>query len=235
MFCRDKQLTEPNRFIAGDLQAFLGVRCEGNGFRQVRSARLVQSLHHELLHRFDVDVRLAERVNRDAFFLVEDALEVIRLLDVTTIDLIDISGGTYFPGAKSTSDASGGGPYFLDFARRARARTRKPLMLTGGFKSREQAVEALESGSLDVVGVARGAVLDPRLARSWLNEAGQGPAFPRFEGAPPGGITAWYTMRLAALAQDREDHFALDVVSALRAYEERDAGRLESWRKKFGR
>ena len=33
-----------------------------------------------------------------------DAFEVVRMLDKTSIDLIDISGGTYFPGAKSSSD-----------------------------------------------------------------------------------------------------------------------------------
>ncbi len=64
-----------------------------------------------------------------------DALAVISALDKTGIDLIDISGGTYFPGAKSASDGAGSGPYFLYFAKRARERTGKPLMVTGGFKT----------------------------------------------------------------------------------------------------
>ena len=42
----------------------------------------------------------------------DDALEVVRLVDDTSVDLIDISGGTYFPGAKATSDGSDKGPYF---------------------------------------------------------------------------------------------------------------------------
>ena len=163
----------------------------------------------------------------------DEALEVLRLLDETSVDLIDISGGTYFPGARAASDGSGEGPYFLDFARRARARTTKPLMLTGGFKSREQAVAAVASEAIDVVGVARAMVLDPRLASTWLTEGGRDPDFPRFESAPPGGITAWYTMRLTALAEDREDQPAMDVASAMRAYEERDALRCEKWRQKF--
>ncbi|MFQ3247234.1 MAG: hypothetical protein ACI9SP_003889 [Arenicella sp.] len=36
----------------------------------------------------------------------DDALEVVSALDKTSIDLTDISGGTYFPGAKSASDIS---------------------------------------------------------------------------------------------------------------------------------
>ena len=71
--------------------------------------------------------------------------------------LIDISGGTYFPGAKSASDGTGRGPYFLEFAKRARAVTTKPLMLTGGFKTRAQAEDAVASGAVDIVGLARGA------------------------------------------------------------------------------
>ena len=55
-----------------------------------------------------------------------DALEVVRCLDETTIDLIDISGGTYFPGAKASSEGTSQGPYFLDFAKRAKEITKMP-------------------------------------------------------------------------------------------------------------
>ena len=163
----------------------------------------------------------------------DDALEVVRLLDQTSIDLIDISGGTYFPGAKASSEGSSRGPYFLDFARLAKGVTNVPLMSTGGFKRREQAVDAVDSGAVDMVGIARGMVLDPRLAEAWLTEEGGDPDFPKFESAPPGGITAWYTMRLTALGEDRENAFTLDLPSAIRIYEERDALRCIKWRKKF--
>ena len=163
----------------------------------------------------------------------DDAIEVVRLLDQTSIDLIDISGGTYFPGAKASSEGSKRGPYFLDFARLAKGVTNVPLMSTGGFKRREQAVDAVNSGAVDMVGIARAMVLDPRLAQVWLTEEGGDPDFPKFESAPPGGITAWYTMRLTALGEDRENAFTLDLPSAIRIYEERDALRCIKWRKKF--
>jgi 2,4-dienoyl-CoA reductase-like NADH-dependent reductase (Old Yellow Enzyme family) len=182
---------------------------------------------------FPIGIKINATDRLEGGLTQDDALEVVRLLDGTSVDLIDISGGTYFPGAKATSDGSGKGPYFLDFARRARARTTKPLMLTGGFKFREQAATAVASEAIDVVGVARAMVLDPRLANSWLNEGGCDPDYPRFESAPPGGITAWYTMRLTALAEGREDQFTMDVASAIRAYEDRDALRCEKWQQKF--
>ena len=183
---------------------------------------------------FPIGIKINATDQLEGGLTQDEALELVRLLDRTSVDLIDISGGTYFPSARATSDGLGKGPYFLDFARRARARTTKPLMLTGGFKSRRQAATAVASEAIDVVGVARAMVLDPRLSNSWLIEGGRDPDFPRFESAPPGGITAWYTMRLTALAEDREDQLAMDVVSAIRAYEDRDALRCDKWRQKFG-
>ena len=160
-----------------------------------------------------------------------DALEVVRLLDQTSVDLIDISGGTYFPGAKASSDGSSDdGPYFLDFAKRAKGVTEVPIMLTGGFQRREQAVDAVTSRAVDMVSLARAMVLDPRLAEVWLTEEGGDPEFPIFESPPRGGVTAWYTMRITALGEDRENTFTLDPQCALRMYEERDALRCSRWR-----
>jgi hypothetical protein len=106
-------------------------------------------------------------------------------------------------------------------------------MLTGGFKRRDQAVDAVASGAADMVGLARAMVLNPRIAQDWLSEAGGDPEFPRFDSNPPGGITAWFTMRLTALGEDQEDAFRLDLPAAIRVYEERDAQRCIKWRKKF--
>jgi len=182
---------------------------------------------------FPVGIKINSTDKLEDGLTQDDALEMVRLLDRTSIDLIEISGGTYFPGAKASSDSSGGGPYYLDFARRARGVTNVPLMATGGFKSRGQAVDAVDSGAVDIVGLARAMVLNPRLAEVWLTEEGGDPDFPKFESAPPGGITAWYTMRLTALGEDREDAFTLDLPSAIRIYEDRDALRCITWRKKF--
>jgi hypothetical protein len=68
------------------------------------------------------------------------------------------------------------------------------------------------------------------VAAAWLTGEGDDPGFPRFASAPPGGVTAWYTMRLTALAEGQEEQFSPDLESALRDYEERDAARGEIWR-----
>lgn len=162
-----------------------------------------------------------------------DALDVIRALNRRGLDLIDISGGTYFPGAPASSDRSGEGPYFVDFAAQVRARTDIPLMATGGFKTKQAAEDAVRSGAVDIAGLARALVLDPSLPKTWAN-TGTDPAFPRFKTTPPGGMTAWYTMRLTELANDRETATLGDLETALHQYETRDAAKAEMWRQKFG-
>ncbi len=165
----------------------------------------------------------------------DDALEVVRLLDRTSVDLIDVSGGTYFPGAPSSSDSvSSSGPYFVDFARRAKAVTNIPIMVTGGFKTRDQAVSALENGCADAIGLARSMALDPSLANTWLTDQCSDPVFPEFKETSPGGVTAWYSMRLTALGEDTDTKFDLKLGDALNAYEKRDAERCVRWRRKFG-
>jgi len=182
---------------------------------------------------FPVGIRINATDMLEGGLSEAEALEVVRILDQTTVDLIDISGGTYFPGAKASSNSSSQAPYFLNFARQAKAITKVPVLVTGGFKTRDQAVDAIASGAADMVGLARAMVLNPNIANDWLSEKGGDPTFPKFDSNPEGGITAWYTMRLTALAEDGEHQFDLDLATAMRMYEERDAQRCLKWREKF--
>lgn len=182
---------------------------------------------------FPIAVKLNSSDQLEGGLTNEDALKVVAALDKSTVDLIDISGGTYFPGAKAASDGAGRGPYFIEFAKRARAATTKPLMLTGGFKTRAQADDAVASGTVDVVGLARALVLEPSLPNLW--ELGQKPepAFPRFADAPEGGITAWYTMRLTAIGEDKKTDGFEELGQAIKDYETRDQERTEIWLRYF--
>jgi 2,4-dienoyl-CoA reductase-like NADH-dependent reductase (Old Yellow Enzyme family) len=177
---------------------------------------------------FPVAIKLNATDQLEGGLKEDDALAVIAALDGSGIDLIDISGGTYFPGARSASDGAGGGPYFLDFAEKARPLTSKPLMVTGGFKTLQQASDALGRG-VDMVGLARALVLDPTLPDGWRSGRSGDPVFPKFKDPPKGGITAWYTMRLTEMGEDRETSDVGDLQAAVRAYEERDDSRVDVW------
>lgn len=184
---------------------------------------------------FPIAVRLNSSDQLEGGFHEDDALKVVEALDRTSVDLIDISGGTYFPGAKSASDGAGRGPYFVEFATRARKVTRKPLMLTGGFKTRAQAEDAIASGAVDIVGLARALVLKPTLPNLWNADQMPEPEFPRFSEAPEGGITAWYTMRLTEIGEGSENKEFGDLQQSIRDYEARDKTRTEIWLSHFGK
>lgn len=182
---------------------------------------------------FPIAIKLNSSDRLEGGFDEEEALEVVAALERSTVDLIDISGGTYFPGAKSASDGAGRGPYFIEFAKRARAVTTKPLMLTGGFKTRTQAEDAVACGAVDVVGLARALVVEPCLPDLWKADQMPEPVFPRFADAPEGGITAWYTMRLTEIGADRETPVFGDLGQAIGDYEARDKTRTEIWLRHF--
>lgn len=195
---------------------------------------IIDTVRQAVGDAFPIGIKINSTDKLEGGLTEDDAMEMVRLLDQTSIDLIDISGGTYFPGAVASSDSNSGvGPYFLDFASRAKKITAIPIMATGGFKSRQQAIDAVESGAVDMVSIGRAMALNPHLAHDWLSIDGGDPEFPRFDTNPPGGVTAWYSMRLTALAEDKEDEFNLNLESAMSIYDKRDAERCEGWCKTF--
>lgn len=160
------------------------------------------------------------------------ALQVISTLDKSGLDLIDISGGTYFPGAPASSDRATSGPYFVGFAGAAREKTRIPLMATGGFKRRAEALTAIASGAVDMVGLARSLAINPTLANDWKDGA-DGPTFPKLSNGPPGGVTAWYTMALRAWAHGTPQDTTLDVAAARDQLAIVQAEKTKMWRQAF--
>nr|WP_282061612.1 NADH:flavin oxidoreductase/NADH oxidase family protein [Roseobacter litoralis] len=205
----------------------------GARFRIIRE--VLSAVRQAVGAAYPVGIRINATDKLEGGLTHHDALEVVRLLDDTSVDLIDISGGTYFPGAASSSDElAASGPYFTDFGKKAKTVTSVPIILSGGFETRDQALKALQGGAADAISLGRAMVLNPAIANAWQSAAGGDPAFPRFVSPPRGGVTAWYSMRLTALGEDAEHLFDPSPLEALEAYDRRDALRCEIWRQRFG-
>ncbi|PWJ20186.1 NADH:flavin oxidoreductase/NADH oxidase family protein [Jannaschia seohaensis] len=181
---------------------------------------------------FVVALKLNSSDGLQGGFEEHEALRVIAALDRSGLDLIDISGGTYFPGAPASSDRVASGPYFVDFAKRVRRVTTLPLMATGGFKTHAEAESAIVTGAVDAVGIARALVLDPSLAKAWA-QGDPGPQFPRFQSTKPGGLTAWYTMAIRAVSEERAPP-SLDIEVALGELSAISDAQNRAWRARFG-
>ncbi|TYC52895.1 oxidoreductase [Rhodobacterales bacterium] len=204
------------------------------GARMRLLLEVIDAVRNAVGKGFAVTVKLNSSDQLEGGLQEEEALQVIAAMNDTGIDLIDISGGTYFPGAKSASDSCGGGPYFVDFAKRARQMTEIPLMATGGFKTLAQAEDAVLSGAVDAVGLARAMAIAPSLPAQWRNAENPDPAFPRFRNPGEGDITAWYTMRLTDIGENRTGSGPENLVDDVAAYEARDRERTRIWRQHFG-
>ncbi len=192
----------------------------------------VEAVRASVPSDFVVAVKLNATDQLDGGLTEDEALEVVAGLEGKGVHLLDISGGTYFPGAPSSSERATKGPYFVEFARAASRLISVPLMVTGGFKRKEEAEAAVRSGDVDVVGIARGIVLDPSLPAKWRTGENN-PSFPRFATLPPGGMTAWFTMRMTDLGEDREDQVNRGISEAITEYEKRDELRVVQWKRRF--
>ncbi|UUX50135.1 oxidoreductase [Nisaea acidiphila] len=206
----------------------------GSPGRRIRLLlEVIEAVRAEVGARFPVAVKINATDQLKGGLTEEDALGILAVLQEAPVDLIDISGGAYFPGAAAASDGAGKGPYFLDFARAARARISKPLMSAGGFKHREEAEKAVSTGALDLVGLARALVVEPALPRAWISGDSLEPAFPRFDERPPGGVTAWYTERLRELASLDATGRDQPLSAALEAVTRRKAANGDLWKRHF--
>jgi 2,4-dienoyl-CoA reductase-like NADH-dependent reductase (Old Yellow Enzyme family) len=110
-------------------------------------------------------------------FTEEESMGVVEALSRESIDLLEISGGTYEraammgaaqPQRESTRQREA---YFLDYAEQVRERAAMPLMLTGGLRSRAAMDDALATGAIDLIGLGRPACLEPDLAGRLLSGA----------------------------------------------------------------
>ena len=129
---------------------------------------------------FPVSVKLNSDDFRRGGFSHEDCLKVVELLNSEGIDLLEISGGTYeqprLLGVEGRSEDAVQvrsstrvrEAYFLEYAEAIRRVATMPLMVTGGFRTREGMEAALASGALDVLGLARPFCTHPDCARELL-------------------------------------------------------------------
>lgn len=135
---------------------------------------IVKATRQAVGRKFPIAVKLNSADFQKGGFSEEESLAVISMLEAEKIDLLEISGGNYEsprfllqPTRESTRRREA---YFLDFAEKVRRASRLKLMITGGFRTRAVAEEALASRAADVIGVARPFLVDADFGRRFLAE-----------------------------------------------------------------
>ncbi|MBA4284991.1 MAG: NADH oxidase [Xanthomonadaceae bacterium] len=140
-----------------------------------RRRRFVLAVYAEVRRQVGADFPVGIKINSADFqhggFTEEESLAAINALADAGIDLIEISGGTYETGVAQPQKPStvAREAYFMDFADKVRAAVKVPLMVTGGFRSAEGMNNALKSGAIDLVGIARLMAIDPDAPKALLS------------------------------------------------------------------
>lgn len=181
--------------------------------------RFVLAVYDEMRRQVGPDFPVGIKLNSADFqkggFTEEESLAVIKELEKRGIDLIEISGGTYEapamtgatqPKKESTKLREA---YFLDFAEKVRTEVKCPLMLTGGFRSTSGMKEALNSGAVDVIGLARSLAIEPEVGQRLLQD--QEPVYPvkplitGIKSIDKSGLVEiqWYTRQIKRMAKGR--------------------------------
>ena len=195
---------------------------------------------------FPVAVKLNSADFQKGGFTFDESIQVAQWLEASGVDLIEISGGNYeqpsmFDIQGRPEDADGPPrestrrreAFFLDYAARLRREVNLPLAVTGGFRSRNLMLEALNGNALDVIGMARPLVTEPDLSRFLLDgtsnaavayerrlSIGRGRFGPNsrlflFKALNALGPLAWYYRQIIHLAENRRPRLRLGVLTAL--------------------
>lgn len=147
-------------------------RTDAWGGTPERRRRFVLEVFRAMRAEVGQDVPVSIKLNSADFqkggFGHDESLEVVHALADEGLDLLEVSGGTYTSAAMLGVDESlkqstrRREAYFLEYAEKVRAALPDlPLMLTGGFRTGDGMVDAVDSGAIDLVGLGRPLAVQP--------------------------------------------------------------------------
>jgi 2,4-dienoyl-CoA reductase-like NADH-dependent reductase (Old Yellow Enzyme family) len=128
---------------------------------------IYQEIRNQVGKNFPIGIKLNSADFQRGGFTEDESMEVLQRISEVGIDLIEISGGNYenpkMMGGNVKESTKKREAYFLEYANKARKLVSTPLVVTGGFRSQEGMTEAIVSGTIDMVGLAKPFVLVPDL------------------------------------------------------------------------
>jgi len=143
-------------------------------------ARIIRTIIRRVRDAVGPDFPIGVKLNSADFqkggFSLEDCVTVAGWLGEDSVDLLEISGGTYEQLSligvepkdvrESTRKREA---YFIEYAERIKQAAKIPLMVTGGFRSRDVMERALNNGELDIIGLARPLCTQPNCSNQLIH------------------------------------------------------------------
>ncbi|MEM1404409.1 MAG: NADH:flavin oxidoreductase/NADH oxidase family protein [Pseudomonadota bacterium] len=213
---------------------------------------------------FPVSVKLNSADFQKGGFDFEDSLQVAQWLEAHSVDLIEVSGGTYeqprllnlegmepIEEQKVAASTLRREAYFADFAPAMREAVSIPLMVTGGFRTRAAMEQALNNGGASLIGLGRPLCVQTDGPKRLLDGAASLPRYEDELALFPGWLgfltainairavasfatTYWYYAQLESLGQTGATEEKLTVRAALSRVTAQQKSFLKARAKAFG-
>ena len=155
---------------------------------------IIKKCRAEVGEDFPISMKLNSADFQKGGFTENESIQVAKILEEAGLDLLEISGGTYEQPKLIGADQISINPdrseirrestiareaYFLEYAKNIREAVSLPLMVTGGFRSKDGIEKAMQSNICQIVGVGRPLCADPHCIRKMIN--GKLEVLPAFE------------------------------------------------------
>ena len=137
---------------------------------------IIKSIRREVGEDFPISVKMNSADFQKGGFSPDDSIQVAKIIEAAGVDNIEISGGTYEQPRLLGLDNVSINPdrsevrkestiareaYFLEYAEKIKKNIQIPLMVTGGFRTKEGMESAVKSGACEIVGVGRPLCANP--------------------------------------------------------------------------
>ena len=155
---------------------------------------IIKRCREEVGEDFPISVKMNSADFQIGGFAADDSIIVAKMLESAGVDIIEISGGTYEQPKLIGVDDLTINPerseqrkestiareaYFLEYAKDIRKAVSLPLMVTGGFRTKEGIEDALKSNICQIIGIGRPLCADPYCVKKMI--AGELKILPSFE------------------------------------------------------
>ena len=154
---------------------------------------IIKRCRQEVGEDYPISVKLNSADFQKGGFSPNESIKVAQMLENAGVDIIEISGGTYeqpkLIGVEASINAKRSEKrkestiareaYFLEYAQDIRKAVSIPLMVTGGFRTREGINDALQSNVCQIVGIGRPLCADPYCIKKMIS--GELETLPSFE------------------------------------------------------
>lgn len=190
---------------------------------------VIAAVRAEVGPDFPVGIKLNASDFQKGGFSAADCIALVALLNDSTLDLLELSGGSLEQPKvvglvlkDEGEDAPRAGTlkreaYFVEFAGAVRAAARMPVMVTGGFRTLAGMLAALEDGELDVIGLGRPLISDPHTPRRLLDGSLERAATPEAQ-MDVFAAMPWFSTQLTQLAEAGQPDLALSTEAAVAAF-----------------